>query len=160
MSETKKNYNERFEFVFHVNGKIICQRSFGIRGYNKNAAYSLEIKELMDRITGTNNGKWGDMGIIPTIIKKRAISHLWDCYNEHNPYEAVHKNIYENEDFFEFDILDDGFLIASSGFSRNMFPQYVRGQVDIRDVAPDIIQDIRNTLSQDEYTHDYLTIEL
>ena len=152
---TKKIEEQRFEFVLYVNKNIICQRYFSIRDFNEKSLNSLELKELMDRIVGINNGDFGSMGIIPKILKRKAIDFLWKNYNPYQPKEELPKNNFEKEDIFEFEIKVDKNVVAKSYFSANHFPQPIRYQVDIKEMIPTIIGDIKDTLSQKKYTHKY-----
>jgi hypothetical protein len=157
---TKKIEEQRFEFVLYVNKNIICQRYFSIKDFNEKSLKSLELKDLMDRIVGMNNGDFGSMGIIPKMLKKKAIEFLWKNYNPYSPKEEVAKNNFEKEDIFEFEIKVDKNVVAKSFFSANNFPQAVRYQVDIKEMIPTIIGDIKDTLSQKKYTQKYSNVVL
>ena len=146
----KKIEEQRFEFLLYINGHIICQRYFGIRDYNEKSVKSLEMKDLMDRIVGVNRST---MGIIPMNLKKKAVEYLWKNYNQyHTQKEVVVKNNYEKEDTFNFEIRVDKVVVSQSTFSGNLFPPQVRYQVDIKEIIPDIISEIKDTLSQKNYT--------
>ncbi len=99
---------ERFEFVLYVNNHIICQRFFPINHFDETIINNLKsldlsekmnyenflpsndfekemedsylLKELVDNIMGTNNGQWGELGIIPAFLKEKSINYLWDDY--------------------------------------------------------------------------------
>jgi hypothetical protein len=152
---------QRFEFVLYINKHIICQRYFSIRDYNEKAIRSLEIKELMDRIVGINNDEYKNMGIIPSDLKKKAVEYLYKFYNPYNPpKEEPYKNIFEKEDIFDFEIKVDKVTVAHSSFSGNYFPPQVRYQVDIKELIPNIISEIKDTLSKKKYTTKYADVEL
>jgi hypothetical protein len=157
----KKIEEQRFEFLFYINNHIICQRYFSIKDFNEESIYSLELKELMDRIVGLNNNSFGSMGMITDHFKKRAIDYLWKFYNPYNPpKEEPYKDIFEKEDIFDFEIKIDKEVVAQSTFSGNFFPPQVRYQVDIKELIPNIISEIKDTLSQKKYTFSYGDIEL
>lgn len=155
----KKIEEQRFEFVLYINKHIICQRYFTIKDYNEKSVNSLEIKELMDRLVGTNNV--GNMGIIPHHLKKKAIDYLYKFYN---PYykqtEVVSKNNYEKEDTFDFEIRVDKGVVSESTFSGNLFPPQIRYQVDIKELIPNIISEIKDTLSKKKFTTNYADVQL
>lgn len=157
----KKFEEQRFEFILYINKHIICQRYFNIRDYNEESVRSLEIKELMDTIVGMNNGNYGTMGIIPNHFKKKAVDYLWKNYN---PYfqqkEENPKNNFEKEDIFDFEIRIDKETVAKSTFSGNFFPPQVRYQVDIKELIPTIISEIKDYLSQKKYTKSYANVAL
>lgn len=157
----KKVEEQRFEFVLYINKHIICQRYFNIRDYNEESVKSIEIKELMDRIVGMNNGTHGSMGIIPTHLKKKSLEFLWKNYNPYYPQkEDAYKNIFEKEDIFDFEIKVDKASVAQSTFSGNFFPPNVRYQVDIKELIPTIISEIKDSLSEKNYTKNYADVAL
>lgn len=162
MNPTNKKVEEqRFEFVLYINKHIICQRYFNIRDYNEKSITSLEIKELMDRICTTTSQENGTMGIIPSHLKKRSMEYLWKNYNPYYPQKEVqHKNIFEKEDIFDFEIRVDKSAVAKSTFSGNFFPHEVRYQVDIKELIPNLISEIKDYLSQKNYTTTYADVAL
>lgn len=151
--EQKKIEEQRFEFVLYINDHIICQRYFNIRDYNEDSVKSLELKELVDNIAGMNNGSFGYLGLIPNFLKKRAVDYLW---NNYNPYyvqpEEGSKNIYDKIDNFQFEIKVDKNVVAKTQFSGNFFPPKVRYDVNIKEIIPSIMVEIRHFLSQKKYT--------
>lgn len=153
MSKTTKK--TRFEFALYINKKnIICQRFFDMENYNESCKHSSELKELMDELTGMNVNEVGRLGIIPNHLKKLSIDYLWDTYNPHKiqaEEDIFIQNIFERPDDFQFEIKVDGKVIAASTFSGNYFPPRVRYQVDIKDVIPEIISEIKHYLSLNEY---------
>lgn len=152
----KKIEEQRFEFVLYINDHIICQRYFNVREYNPDSIKSLEMKELIDRIAGLNIGTIGQHGIIPSRLKQKSVDYLWDNYN---PYfvqtEETNKNQTEKIDNFQFEIKVDKVTVAKTQFSGNIFPPKVRYQVDIKEIIPDIMTEIRDYLSQKKYTLEY-----
>jgi hypothetical protein len=151
--EPKKIEEQRFEFILYINNKIICQRYFNIRDFNEDSVSSLEMKELMDSICGMNNGQYGEMGIIPKHLKNKAIDYLWAYYNPYNTNPDQNpRNIFERIDDFQFEIKIDKKMVGKSMFSGNFFPPKVRYAVDIKEIIPSIMGEIRYFLSQNKYT--------
>ena len=152
----KKIEDQRFEFVLYINGNIICQRYFSIRDYNEKSLHSLELKQLMDNLVGMNNGSFGTLGLIPRHLKTKAVDYLWKNHNSyHSKKDDIVKNIFEKEDTFDFEIKVDKLTVAQSTFSGNFFPPQVRYQVDIKEIIPSIISEIKNVLSQKKYVTKY-----
>lgn len=149
----KKIEEQRFEFILYINDHIICQRYFNIRDFNEDSLNSLELKELMDNIVGMNNGQYGSLGIIPRYLQNKSKDYLWDNYN---PYftqkEETTKNIFEKLDNFQFEIKVDKNSVAKSEFCGNYFPPKVRYAVDVREIIPSIMSEIRHSLSQKNYS--------
>lgn len=149
----KKIEEQRFEFLLYINNHIICQRYFNIRDFNEDSCNSYEMKELLDNIAGMNNGDYGALGIIPKHLKNKSVNYLWENYN---PYflklEDGPKNIFEKLDNFQFEIRVDKVMVGKYQFSGNYFQPKVRYAVDIKEIIPDIMAEIRYYLSQKNYT--------
>lgn len=151
----KKVDEERFEFVLHINNKIVCQRFFDIRKFNEESVKSIEIKELMDILVGMNTDNIGSMGLIPTHLKSKSVDYIWDSYN---PYyvrteESVTPTYKENT--FQFEIKVDKVTVAKSQFSGSGF---LSSKVDIKEIIPTIIYEIRNYLSRKTYSKKYMDV--
>lgn len=150
---TRKFEEQRFEFVLFINDHIICQRFFDIRNFNEDSVKSLELKDLMDNIIGVNNGDFGRLGIIPNFLKKKAQTYLWDNYNPyHIQKDETTKTSTDKIDNFQFEIKVDKKVVSKGMFSGNLFPPKVRYSVDIKEIIPSIINEIRYSLAQKKYT--------
>lgn len=160
--------NFRFEFVLYINEQkkidsgedmaIICQRLFDVRNYNEDVINSLELKELMDNITSVTHNKFGTLGIIPNHFKEQSKENLWYKHDKYNykPYFNNHvKNIFEDEDIFTFEIKVDNKVVAKSQFSGNWFQTNIRYSVNIKDIIPNIIEEIQDYFSRKRYTSMY-----
>jgi hypothetical protein len=138
---SKRVEEQRFEFLLYINNHIICQRYFNIKDFNEDCVNSLEIKELIDSIIGMNNGR---LGIIPHHLQKKTLDFLWEGYN---PYsitpETAPKNVYEKIDNFQFEVKVDKKMVGKGQFCGNVFPTKVRYAVDIKEIIPSIISEIR-----------------
>lgn len=172
---TKKNFweNFRFDFALYINehkhaedddkNGLICHRALDVRNYNEDVLNSVELKELMDVITGIHTPT---MGIIPKCLKKQSEDVLWGI-NENprkykkniNNYIGV-KDLFENEDIYTFEIKVDKKVVAKTSFYGNYFPTDIRYAVNIREVIPEIISEIQEYFSRDEYTMAYEGVEL
>jgi hypothetical protein len=147
--EPKKVEEQRFEFVLYINNHIICQRYFGIRDFNKNTLNIDNIKDMMDSISGMNIDNIGKMGIIPNHLKEKSVDYLWGGYNPYSPsQEQTVKTIFDKLDDFQFEVKIDKKVIAKSIFSGNYFQPRVRYAVDIKEIIPSIISEIRYFLSE------------
>ena len=160
MTKKRKFEQERFEFMFRINGNPICQRYFDIRGFKKESLNSIELKEMMDKITGLQVGKFGVLGIIPKFLKTQSVDNVWKYFNPYKPQtqediDENKRNIFEKEDTFSFEFKVDGEIVAVSEFTGNYFQPRVRYQVNIKDIIPDIMYEIRDTLSKNSYTTDF-----
>lgn len=147
-----KKFDEqlRFEFLFCINKHIICQRYFNIRDYNEDVLLSLELKELMDSIAGTNEAI-SHMGILPSFLKDKSVDYLW---NNFDPYAEPSMNLdtQNKNDVFSFEIKVDKKTVAKTEFSGDLFPKKVKQYVDIKELIPSIMGEIRTVFSQKKYT--------
>jgi hypothetical protein len=150
--EQRKFEEHPFEFILYINNKIICQRFFSIRDYNEESLESLELKEMIDSICGINNGEFGELGILPNFLKEKSNDYLWNNYNPYSVSQSQEvRSAYEKEDDFQFEVRVDKKTIVKTIFSGNFFPPKVRYAVDIREITPSIISEIRYFLSQESY---------
>ena len=89
------------------------------------------------------------------------MEYLWKNYNPYYPQkEVIYKNNFEKEDIFDFEIRVDKSAVAKSTFSGNFFPHEVRYQVDIKELIPNLISEIKDYLSQKNYTTSYADVAL
>lgn len=147
--EPKKIEEQRFEFVLFINNHIICQRYFSIRDFDEDSAYSSNIKKMMDSLTGINIDEFGGMGIIPSFLKAKSVDFLWNTYNPYSPsQEQTIKSIYDKIDDFQFEFKIDRQVVGKSTFSGNFFQPKVRYDVNIKEIIPSIISEIRYFLSE------------
>jgi len=158
MNEFNKNEELRYQFVLYINDNIICQRYFNIIGFDEESVDSLEIKDLMESIAGMNNGSHGSLGIIPRYLQKKSLTYMWDNYNPYSIQQEENiKSIFDRKDNFQFEIKVDEKTIAKTEFSGNFFPPKIRYAVDVREIIPSIMNEIRTSLSQKKYAFDSKT---
>lgn len=137
-----------YEFYLYINGNIIVQRYFNIKGYNSNALRSMEIREMIDDIDT----------MIQNDFKKKTEDYLYTYYN---PYDVQlesdiqRTNIFEVEDFFDIEVKVNDKTAIIKRFSGNVYPPKVRYSTNIRELIPDIIYRIQDTLSQKKYEMSY-----
>jgi len=178
-----KSEQHPFEFVLNINGNIICQRFFNIHNFNEDVIDSLEMKELLDTIAGTNNGEWGEYGIIPSFLKERSCEYLQFFEdNQHLSYKNRENDtsIWEKEDVYSFELKIDGVVVGVTQFDGNTFPPKIRYKVNLKhktniwgekelnekgtavqlDIIPRITKAIKKTFSQKSYTKEYMGYNL
>ena len=150
LNETvRKLEDQRFEFALYINNHIICQRYFHIRDYDESAP---NVKEMMDSIAGMNNGDFGELGLIPNHLKNKTLEYLWDNYNPfYAQADEYAKNNSGKVDNFQFEVKVDKAIIGKCEFPGNVFPPKVRYGVDIKELIPTIISEIRDFLSVKSY---------
>ena len=147
-----------YEFLFLINGNPIVGRNFPIYNFNKDSFNSIELKELVDDC----------VDILKTHFKNKTYDYMYKYYNpyfystaEENVSTDVEvKDIYEEEDFFTFQILHNKKIVVEKIFTGNDYPPQVRYDVDIRKILPKIIDQVQQGLNQKNYTKEYGNYEL
>lgn len=158
-NDAKKFDDERFEFVLYVNNNIICQRFFDIPDYNEDSTKSVELKELIDELTSMNTDSIGSLGVIPKFLKDKSVDYLWNSYNPYIPQTSEsYKYPPKKGDMFKFEIKVDKKPIAVSEFPNEFFTLNPKISVDIRQIIPTIMSEIKGTLSRKKYTIDKATM--
>lgn len=148
-----------YQFLLKINDNIVCQRYFNLNNYNKDFRESYEVIEMLDEIMGMGNSY--ELGIIPDFFKSKCVSKSWDTYNPAFYQDRVKfKDIYEIEDNFNFDVLINDEVVASTSFSANLFQYSVRRNIDIRDIIPEIVRVISYYMELKNYTKTYGGIKL
>jgi hypothetical protein len=180
----KKTEQYPFEFIFKINNNIICQRFLPIINYNEDVKESLELKELLDRIIGLNNGDygdvhWGELGLIPKFLKDRSSDYL-SFFNNHSYLNYRNREGDEKDDMYTFQILIHGKVVGESQISANIFPPKIRYKVNLKyktniwgekllgdngkpihlKILSLITKDIQNTFSKRTYTKEYMGYSL
>ncbi len=176
---------QKFEFIFYINDvkKLITLREFTIKNFNPKSINSLEIKEMMDRLVGINNGPMGSLGLIPSSLRERTEEYMWETYNPNKVYNPFRNISNEKDDtyFFEINMKGDETtpdkLVARSSFPASPYlnssvmlnnpnatygddTPKIRYRVDIFDLIPEIMSEIRTTLTSKDLTTTYEGITL
>lgn len=148
---------KKFEFVFYINKNIIVQRYFSIKNYNKDVLRSIDLVLCVKSVSD----------LIKKDLKEKSIDFLWKNYDEFAERETIEeqlknseRDIYENEDIYDFEIKVDDKVVAATQFTGNVYPQRVRYSVDVRKLIPSIITEIQNTFSQENFDVEYNGISL
>ena len=142
-----------YEFYLYINDNIVCQRFFQLRGFNEKVLKSIEIKELIDRVAE----------IVQRDLENKTRDYLYQHYNPYepqNPEEIQRINVYDNEDVFDVEIRVNEKIVARKRFTGNVYPPKVRYSVNIKELIPEIISTIQDTLSQKKFVTRYAGIEL
>jgi hypothetical protein len=145
------NNDERtqLEFIFKKNDNIICHRDFKVNNFNKDALNSYDLKTMMDKLCGTNNGRLGTLGIIPNHFKSVSEDYIWEMYK--NYYNVKLSNQVELGDTFTLQVIYNSRVVAESSFSGDYFPTVAKYHINIKDIIPKIISEIMYTFSKRKY---------
>jgi hypothetical protein len=159
-----------FEFSLSINEHIICQRYFSVKNYNNDCRESLEIKDMIDDIIGTNQDL--QLGLIPEFFKHQCIE------NSYKPWHSQNNHLFDKDDDFTLTIsknnvnqlrgkdgqfnIDDlqKEVIATAILDGKLFHPHVRYNVDIRSIIPDIIRTIQKYMSFRTYATTFGDVQL
>ena len=144
---------KKCEFILYINGNIICQRYFNVKGFNKKSLKSFNTYECVSDV----------VDMIEADLKKKSKEYLWKGFNTYikqTEDQIIRENIYDNEDIFKLEIKVDDKLVITRDFTGNIYQQRVRYSVDIRKIIPNIINRITETFSKEKLNVEYGSIKL
>jgi hypothetical protein len=140
----------KFEFLLTLEGNIICQRFFNVKGHNPSSIHSMEMHYYVKEICSQ----------ISEDLKIKSSDYLCENQNYLSIFENVEESGDKNNEYFllEIKLNDDVFI-------QRIFPAYyyhpkVRYTVDIRPRLKRILSDLTEILSQEEVETTYLQYEL
>jgi len=148
---------KKFEFVLYINKNIIVQRYFTVKNFNHSTLKSMDLYWCIKSVTK----------MIQDDLKAKSEDYMWKNYNEfadraeiEEQLENSERNIFENEDVYDFEIKVDDKVVIGTSFTGNVYPQRVRYSVDIRRLIPKIISEIQDTLETKNLDVEYCGINL
>lgn len=144
---------KKCEFILYINGNIICQRYFNVKGFNKKSLNSLNLYDCINDV----------VGLIEKDLKVKSKDYLWKSFNpfvKQTHDQIVVENIFDNEDIFKLEIKVDDSPVIAKEFTGNFYQQRVRYSVDIRKIIPNIINRITETFTKEKLNVEYSSIKL
>ena len=86
-----------------------------------------------------------------SFLKEKSVDFLW---NNFDPYAEPSINLDPpvKNDVFTFEIKVDKNTVAKTSFSGDVYPKKAKINVDIKDLIPTIMAEIRTVFSQKKYT--------
>jgi hypothetical protein len=131
----------KFEFLMTIEGNIICQRFFNVKGYNPKVRRSLDMYYTFEQIACD----------IQSGIKRKSVDFLFE-----NEKFLGNSTDQTSAEFFTMQVkLGDDVIIARQ-FPASIYPPKVRYTVDVRPEIRNILSKISDTLSQEEYETEYM----
>ena len=136
------------EFLLTLDGNIIVQRMFNVRGFNPNVKKSLDLYNTVTHICDR----------ISEDMKKKNFEYMTEneVYFTSDEYQDE-DNLNKKDDFLlEIKSEDDVFI-------QRTFPAYVyhpKVKVDIRHMLKEFLYDLTETLSSNDLETSYLDKEL
>ena len=134
---------ENWEFSLYINNHIIVQRYFKVPNYNKNVIKSADVKDVGDYC----------VDIITSDLKSKSIDYMWERYNPYikQTIEDIPHRI-KKDDVIDFEIKVKGYIAYKRRIDASVYQPYVKYAMDIKPLIRDIIEEIRDGFSQEEFT--------
>jgi len=144
------NDTTKVEFLLSLSGNIICQRFFNVKDFNHNARRSLDIKYDVANICEE----------ISNDLKEKTLDFLNSNQNYFPVLESVETSEAQEEEYFLLELKLNDAVFIQRIFAAHVFPPNVRYSVDIRPKLRRILNNLTETLSDDEVNTTYMSYEL
>ena len=147
----KEQESTKMEFLLTLNGNIVVQRFFNVRGYNPNAKNSSElysyVKSLQDELE--------------YYLKMKTVIYMLDYQDSIVNDPAVMDTSFTDgpEDFNIFIKLGEQ-TICHRVFNGKLFPPKVRYTVDVRPFLKDVLRELTDIFSAPKLSFEYLGFDL
>ena len=140
----------KFEFLLSLEGHIVCQRFFNVRGHVDQARRSMDLHYYIKNICED----------ISHDLKIKSSNYLCENQNYILNMESVESDETKEKEHFLMEI-----KLGDDVFIQRIFPAYyyhpkVRYTVDIRPRLKTILSDLTDILSTEELETKYLQHEL
>lgn len=141
----------RVEFLINLNNNVVIQRFFNVRNFNKESIRSLELydyfKDLSDELKER--------------LKMKTLNYMTDNYYEivDNPNLMETSNT-EGEEYFNIFLKIDDKILHHRRFDAKVYPPKVRYTMDIRVRAKEVLKELSELLSSENFETEYLGINL
>ena len=147
----REQESTKMEFLLTLNGNIVVQRFFNVRGYNPNSKNSSElysyVKSLQDELE--------------YYLKMKTVIYMLDYQDSIVNDPAVMDTSFTDgpEDFNIFIKLGEQ-TICHRVFNGKLFPPKVRYTVDVRPFLKDVLRELTDIFSNQELSFKYLEFDL
>ena len=140
----------KFEFLLTLDGNIVCQRYFNVKGHNPQARRSMDLHYYVKNISEE----------ISEDLKTKTSDYLCENQNYFLNLESVEEPEDNKKEEFLIEI-----KLNEDVFIQRIFPAYyfhpkVRYTVDIRPKLKRILSDLTDILSSKELETTYLNYQL
>lgn len=141
----------KMEFLLTLNGNIVVQRFFNVRGYNPKAKNSLELYGYVRHLKDCLEYLLKMKTVVYMIDNKEAISH--------DP-KIMETSYTEGPEVFNIYIKQGEQTICHRIFDGKMFPPKVRYTVDVRPIIKDVLRELTDIFSNYRLSYKYLDHQL
>jgi hypothetical protein len=141
----------KMEFLITLNNNIVIQRYFNVRGYNSTARHSMELheyfKDLVDAFEQTQ--------------KMRTVVYMLDNqYDITEDPSILETDNTDGPEVFNFYIKVGDQTICHRSLDGKIFPPKIRYTVDIRQEAKNVLRQLTDIFSGQNFNTNYLNYTL
>jgi hypothetical protein len=142
----------KLEFLMSLDGNIICQRFFNVKGYKPNNKKSLDLIEALEFLEYD----------VTYELKMKSIEYLLNSYSHYTNYVSLSEqdkkpNIDEH---FNIYLKINNVTFLHKIFPAWTYPAKIRYTVDIRPHIPELLKNLCDILSSEKVTTKYLETQL
>jgi hypothetical protein len=140
----------KFEFLFTLDGNIVCQRFFNVKNHNPQARRSMDLHEYIKEISEE----------ISEDLKIKTSDYLCENQNYFSNLEVVEDSSEDKKEDFLIEIKLNDDVFISRIFPAYYYHPKVRYTVDIRPKLRRILSDLTDILSSKNLETTYLNYQL
>lgn len=142
----KKNLT-KLEFILTLNDNIVVQRFFNVKDYNPIARRSMDLQNVIKDFTE----------VFETYLKEKTLVYMMDNYHQimEDPSILETSNT-DGPEYFYLTIKIGDETICQRGMDAKLYPPKVRYTVDIRPQLKNLLKDLTDIFSGEEFITKYL----
>ena len=147
----KEQDSTKLEFLLKVNGNIIVQRFFNVRGYNHKARNSMELHDYMSEFI---EGFKSDLRVKTATY---MLDNMYDIFE--NP-QIMETSITEGAESFSLMIRNGDTVLYNRYLDAKIYPPKVRYTVDLRPKLKSILNTLTEIFSEKKLSYEYMDYNL
>jgi hypothetical protein len=139
----KREASSKFEFLMTIEGNIVCQRFFTVKGYNPQVRHAIDLYYTMRSVAES----------IQRELKKKATAFL---YENENFFSTTSEQLSgAPAEYFTIQVKSGEDVICARQFPASIYPPKIRYTVDVRPQIRTILSQITDTMSLEEYETEF-----
>lgn len=141
----------KVEFLINLNNNVVIQRFFNVKDFNEKSIRSLELYEYFKFLSEE----------LQERLKMKTLNYMTDNYYEiiENPLVMETSNT-DGEEYFNMYLKLNDKVLHHRRFNAKVYPPKVRYTMDIRVRAKEILKELSELLSSEDFETEYLGITL
>ncbi len=142
----KEQDSTKLEFLLKVNGNIIVQRFFNVRGYNHKARNSMELHDYISEFIDEFRND----------LRIRTASYMLDnMYDIYENPQIMETSITDGPESFSLMIKNGDNVLYNRYLDAKIYPPKVRYTVDLRPKLKSILNTLTEIFSTKKLTLEY-----